>query len=151
MRNAASCPFQTFDCHMAKYSPATTMKPKNQRPKPTVNPHTAQTFTRLKTSADVPTICTIRPEFLPAQPLLNSSARPYDVRFTPESGHWLSVSRCPLCANSRHQRRLWLTPERCRSIAPKPLYAAEGRAHENRDDGNRWRRRLLRCTARSRR
>ena len=51
MRAAASCPFQTFDCHMAKYSPAITMKPKNQRPKPTVNPATAQTFERLKTSA----------------------------------------------------------------------------------------------------
>src|SRR5260221_14236639 len=51
MRNAASCPFQIFDCHMAKYSPAITMKPKNQRPKPTVNPATAQTFERLKTSA----------------------------------------------------------------------------------------------------
>ena len=51
MRNAASCPFQIFDCHMAKYSPAITMKPKNQRPKPTVNPATAQTFEWLKTSA----------------------------------------------------------------------------------------------------
>ena len=27
-----------------------------------------------------------------------------DVCFTPESGHWLSVSGCPLCANSGHQR-----------------------------------------------
>jgi hypothetical protein len=25
-----------------------------------------------------------------------------EVRFTPESGHWLSVSRCPLCAKSGH-------------------------------------------------
>src|SRR5215469_17393972 len=25
-----------------------------------------------------------------------------NVRFTPESGHWLSVSGCPLCAKSRH-------------------------------------------------
>ena len=25
-----------------------------------------------------------------------------NVRFTPESGHWLSVSGCPLCATSRH-------------------------------------------------
>jgi len=24
-----------------------------------------------------------------------------DVRFTPKSGHWLSVSECPLCAKSR--------------------------------------------------
>jgi hypothetical protein len=23
-----------------------------------------------------------------------------DVRFTPESGHWLGVSGCPLCANN---------------------------------------------------
>ena len=54
MRNAASCPFQTFDCHIAKYSPAITMKPKNQRPKPTVNPTTAQILARLKTSAGAP-------------------------------------------------------------------------------------------------
>ena len=27
--------------------------------------------------------------------------RETDVRFTPESGHWLSVSGCPLCAKSR--------------------------------------------------
>src|SRR5512132_1053209 len=40
MRNAASCPFQTLDCHMAKYSPTITMKPKNQRPKQRVNPAT---------------------------------------------------------------------------------------------------------------
>ena len=25
-----------------------------------------------------------------------------DVRFTPESGHWNSVAKCPLCAKSRH-------------------------------------------------
>ena len=25
-----------------------------------------------------------------------------DVRFTPESGHWLSALRCPLCAKSRN-------------------------------------------------
>ena len=24
-----------------------------------------------------------------------------DVRFTPKSGHWNSVARCPLCAKSR--------------------------------------------------
>ena len=51
MRNAASCPFQVWDCHMAKYSPATTRKPKNQRPKPTVKPATAKTLARLKRSA----------------------------------------------------------------------------------------------------
>jgi hypothetical protein len=27
---------------------------------------------------------------------------PIDVRFTPKSGHWLSMSACPLCAESRH-------------------------------------------------
>ena len=27
-------------------------------------------------------------------------ASPRDVRFTSKSGHWLSVSRCPLCAKS---------------------------------------------------
>src|SRR6516164_9292804 len=27
---------------------------------------------------------------------------PRDVRFTPKSGHWFSVSECPLCAKSRH-------------------------------------------------
>ena len=51
MRNAASLPFHSFDCHIAKYSPAMTMKPKNQRAKPTINPATAQTLERLKTSA----------------------------------------------------------------------------------------------------
>src|SRR5262249_13403085 len=29
-------------------------------------------------------------------------ARRRNVRFTPKSRHWLSVSRCPLCAKSRH-------------------------------------------------
>src|SRR5262249_55029236 len=29
-------------------------------------------------------------------------ARPRDVRFTPKSRHWTSVSKCPLCAKSRH-------------------------------------------------
>jgi len=28
--------------------------------------------------------------------------RESNVRFTPESGHWLSMSGCPLCAKSRH-------------------------------------------------
>ena len=42
LRNAASRPFHSFDCHIAKYSPAKTMKPTNQRAKPTVNPATAQ-------------------------------------------------------------------------------------------------------------
>src|SRR6516225_1463199 len=32
------------------------------------------------------------------------SLSPDDVRFTPNSGHWLSVSRCPLCAKSGHWR-----------------------------------------------
>ena len=31
---------------------------------------------------------------------------PRDVRFTPKSGHWLSVSQCPLCAKSGHSARL---------------------------------------------
>ena len=35
-RNASSCPFQLRDCHMARYSPATTRKPKNQTANPTV-------------------------------------------------------------------------------------------------------------------
>src|SRR6516164_7466637 len=51
IRNAASCPFQSFDCHMAKYSPAININPKNQRPKPTINPATAQTLLRLNTWA----------------------------------------------------------------------------------------------------
>ena len=25
-----------------------------------------------------------------------------NVRFTPNSGHWISAARCPLCAKSRH-------------------------------------------------
>src|SRR6516165_2483960 len=29
-----------------------------------------------------------------------------NVCFTPKSGHWLSMSGCPLCAKSRHQRAL---------------------------------------------
>jgi hypothetical protein len=32
---------------------------------------------------------------------------PTDVRFTPKSGHWLSVSGCPLCANSGHLGGWW--------------------------------------------
>src|SRR6516165_8592805 len=28
------------------------------------------------------------------------TARSIDVRFTPESGHWLSAAGCPLCAKS---------------------------------------------------
>ena len=28
-----------------------------------------------------------------------------DVRFTPKSRHWLSVSECPLCAKSGHTQR----------------------------------------------
>jgi len=30
-------------------------------------------------------------------------SKKHDVRFTPESGHWLSASGCPLCANSGHR------------------------------------------------
>jgi hypothetical protein len=30
-------------------------------------------------------------------------ALPINVRFTPESGHWLSVSTCPLCAKGGHE------------------------------------------------
>src|ERR1700733_5038049 len=44
MRNADSCAFQACDCHMVKYSPATTEKPKNQTPNPAVKPATAQAF-----------------------------------------------------------------------------------------------------------
>ena len=36
---------------MAKYSPATTMKPKNQRPKPIVSPATAHALARLNSLA----------------------------------------------------------------------------------------------------
>src|SRR5208337_4985016 len=57
-RKAASWPFQLRDCHMARYSPATTKKPKNQTPKPTVKPATAQTFARLKASAVAPSRAT---------------------------------------------------------------------------------------------
>jgi hypothetical protein len=32
-------------------------------------------------------------------------ARPANVRFTPESRYWLSVSVCPLCAKSGHSTR----------------------------------------------
>jgi hypothetical protein len=35
--------------------------------------------------------------------LADMEVRPCDVRFTPESGHWLSMSGCPLCANSGHR------------------------------------------------
>ena len=36
--------------------------------------------------------------------LADMGARPQHVRFTPESGHWLSVSGCPLCATTGRQR-----------------------------------------------
>jgi hypothetical protein len=39
------------DCHIAQYSPATTRKPKNQTPKPTVRPATAQSLAWLKAAA----------------------------------------------------------------------------------------------------
>jgi hypothetical protein len=47
---------------------------------------------------DVPPVQTIRrnpPRFIPRQQLGR------DVRFTPESGHWLSTSGCPLWAKRR--------------------------------------------------
>ena len=34
---------------------------------------------------------------------------PLDVRFTPESGHWNSVAKCPLCAKSGHWAAQQLT------------------------------------------
>jgi hypothetical protein len=34
--------------------------------------------------------------------LAEIEARPRNVRFTPESGHWKSAARCPLCAKSGH-------------------------------------------------
>ena len=34
-------------------------------------------------------------------------ARPINVRFTPESGHWDSAVECPFCAKSRHSA-MWL-------------------------------------------
>ena len=39
-------------------------------------------------------------------PKADISECPRDVRFTPKSGHWLSVSQCPLCAKSGHSARL---------------------------------------------
>jgi len=30
-------------------------------------------------------------------------AGPINVRFTPNSGHWNSVTECPLCAKSGHK------------------------------------------------
>jgi hypothetical protein len=44
------------------------------------------------------------------------AARPRDVRFTPESGHWLRVLGSPLCATSGYHDRSahlnmgWLAP-----------------------------------------
>jgi hypothetical protein len=55
-------------------------------------------------------------------------ARPADVCFTPESGHWNSIEKCPLCAKSGHdclfdhlisageQRRRNFKAERLRSL-----------------------------------
>jgi hypothetical protein len=34
---------------------------------------------------------------------LRPNAALCDVRFTPQSGHWLSVSECQLCAKSGRQ------------------------------------------------
>jgi hypothetical protein len=42
---------------------------------------------------------------------------PPDVRFTPNSGHWKSVSKCPLCANRRKGRS---------SVYPFTPFAAAG-------------------------
>src|SRR6516165_8343804 len=35
----------------------------------------------------------------------DTSRPPANVRFTPKSGHYNSVSKCPLCAKSRHSGR----------------------------------------------
>src|SRR6202040_1997728 len=48
MRKAASCPFHIFDCHIAKYSPPTTTKPKNHKQNPSVSPATVQSLAWLK-------------------------------------------------------------------------------------------------------
>src|SRR5262249_25154273 len=39
-------------------------------------------------------------------------ARPMNVGFTPESGHWNSVGQCPLCAKSGHQVTSIRSPRR---------------------------------------
>src|SRR6516164_2532274 len=31
------------------------------------------------------------------------------IRFTPKSGHRNSVVKCPLCANSRHSKAVWIS------------------------------------------
>ena len=36
--------------------------------------------------------------------LADIEAPPSDVRFTPRSGHWNSVSKCPLCGDKGRER-----------------------------------------------
>src|SRR6516165_8662648 len=43
-------------------------------------------------------------------------AGPRDVRFTPKSGHWNSVAKCPLCAKSGLMR----CEKKCRYSIPLP-------------------------------
>src|SRR6516165_432590 len=40
-----------------------------------------------------------------------------DVRFIPESGHLLSASGCPLCANNEHWQRLYARSNNCFAIS----------------------------------
>jgi hypothetical protein len=49
-----------------------------------------------QTVTPVATEATLAARGIAATALLN-------VRFTPESGHWNSVARCPLCAKSGHE------------------------------------------------
>ena len=43
----------------------------------------------------------VKPDELARSVLRLARARPINVRFTPESGHWNSAAKCPLCAKSR--------------------------------------------------
>ena len=54
------------------------------------------------------TLSTIIPPFRPVQCLLwvISAARASDVRFTPRSGHWNSLAKCPLCVKRHCGARL---------------------------------------------
>jgi hypothetical protein len=64
IRNATSCPFQDFDCHIKNHSPPTLRNTTSHINKPTVNPAIAHYFADSNATA-VP--CNARPNFAAPQ------------------------------------------------------------------------------------
>src|SRR5262249_60005381 len=62
---------------------------------------------RFSLTIDVAQVCG---QYLAAirRPLVVREQLGPNVRFTPKSGHWLSVLGCPLCAKSGHSGYFWI-------------------------------------------